>query len=588
MINTLRIAIARDDINLCRQLVEQGVKTSEFHKGCESCTPVCVAFAQDNLEMVELLLDYGFPVNGRLCENSQDPGFTPALLALKNGNDDLLDIALNHSTYPGSILEDGLIFAAVYFQNFEDENSSSDVSTSDVSTDTNDDGEDMGLDGYECLRFLLARLKKHALDIGTEGQPSSAAESSSTERGLTATSLHRPDVKDSWFLSILDFKVRILDLQWLDQQGFCEVTGIWTEDTAGIAALHLATALKDTMSTKLLLHYGATVDVASVMYHTPLHFAALNADLDLTSFLIQNGANIDARDSFLKTAAMMAIERNSLEILEMLYKYGANFSCRDIYGDDVLAYSCNSTAPVLAFVLSKGYHPTLNHQGLSPLGPALRSKHQGVPALALNSTLAFDHAANVARIALATIIGESNPSLLRKLMRRASPSAIPFPTSEHSKFGWYVSALHCAAAADRPDMLDILLQYGADVEVHEAIEGTPLITACSARRFLCVKLLVSRGAAISYHKDGTVWSGVRAAERYPEIVAWLLCGRFTSQKALSNHAHLGTVDKLCVLWAGNKIFEILLLGKLGRRQEESLLEQCIRVSQFRKSIAGVL
>lgn len=376
---------------------------------------------------------------------------------------------------------------------------------------------------------------------------------------------------------------------WLDETRFQDDINLVSFECAeGCTALHQAAAAGSENATRLLLQHGADVNMPNSMGKTPLHIAAEIPSSKVSLCLIQHGANIDARGRNLKTAAMIAADNDRLELVEILYNCGANFLTRDTFGDDVLAYSCFSTAPVLAFVLSKGYRPTLNCCGLSPLGPALRSKNQGVPALALNSDLAFYRAADVSHIALVDVIKENDPSLLRKLLRRALPSNTPFPISENAKIDGIISVLHVAASSDRPDMLEVLLQHRADIEFHAEMEGTPLITACAAGRLSCVKLLVRRGAAISYCKDGTVWNGVRAAERYPEIVAWLLCGRFTSQKALSDCAHPDTVDQPYGLWAGTETLEISLSGKLRRRWEESLLEQCIRISQFRSSRLGTV
>lgn len=519
---------------------------------------MCVAFARNDSKLAELLVEHGFPVNGRLCTNSQYPEFTPALLALRHGNKKLLNLALKHSAYPELISKDCLIFASVYFQS------------------------------HQSLEMLLSGQQNHTQDAQTDTTPSSDAGSVSTERNLTLKPLYQRDAEAPFLSVILDAVIPIADLQWVDHESVSKTANISIEDAEGISALHLAAALDDIASAKLLLQHGATVDVVSYMCKTPLHFAACGANADLVSYLIQYGANVDARDSCLETASMLAALADFPKALDTLCRAGADLSYRDISGHDVLYYACNSSAAVLAFVLSKGCRPTLDYGGIPPLGPALRSKYPGVPALALNSTLAFEHAAGVALVALGIIVSQNNTSLLRKLMRRASPSATPFPTSEHAKLHAIASILHVSVSTDQHDMVDVLLEYGADIEFHAEMEGTPLITACAAGRFSSVKLLVFRGATISYRKDGRVWSGVKAAERYPEIVVWLLCGRFSSQKPLSDRAHPETMNQPCRLWAGTEELEIPLSGELRRRWRESLLGQCIRISQFRRSRLGTV
>lgn len=285
---------------------------------------------------------------------------------------------------------------------------------------------------------------------------------------------------------------------------------------------------------------------------------------------------------------MLSAQTNSLRNLNLLYERGANFLLRDFYGRDVLSFACTSSAEVLATVLSKGYRPTLDYLGLSPLGLALANESPGVASLALNSALAFDHTNDLSRVNLSMIIRTTPLSLLRKLMRRLPLSSFPFPTHEQTRRSRSVSVLHSAVSVDQPERLEILLHYGADIEYHDENVGTPLIAACATARFACVKTLVRRGSKISYEKDGQTWSAVEAAFRYPDIVAWLLCGRFTSQRALCDIADFDTRGKNLELWSGIEERNVLLSGELGRLEEESLLEQCIRISHFRRDNLGIV
>lgn len=97
--------------------MEQGDRPEFIHVGCESCTPVCLAYKKKSWELISLLVERGFPVTGRLCSMyGEDRGFTPLLLALKTQNVDMFKLALQNSESPLSFQNDSLVFATLYFK----------------------------------------------------------------------------------------------------------------------------------------------------------------------------------------------------------------------------------------------------------------------------------------------------------------------------------------------------------------------------------------------------------------------------------------------------------------------------------------
>jgi len=77
------------------------------------------------------------------------------------------------------------------------------------------------------------------------------------------------------------------------------------------------------------------------------------------------------------------------------------------------------------------------------------------------------------------------------------------------------------------DIINLLLDAGAHLNQDGGPYGTALIAACTIGRLLAVKLLISRGARTTFMKDGSTINVLNAAKRFPEIIHWLLIGRFT-------------------------------------------------------------
>jgi ankyrin repeat protein len=86
--------------------------------------------------------------------------------------------------------------------------------------------------------------------------------------------------------------------------GFEDVIGELLEDGVDIdetdgqeeAALHKAVRLDNFMAAKILLDFGANVNVADCVGMTPLHWAALTGIDAMVDLLLSNYANVDAAD----------------------------------------------------------------------------------------------------------------------------------------------------------------------------------------------------------------------------------------------------------------------------------------------------
>ncbi|GME39292.1 uncharacterized protein K452DRAFT_357690 [Neofusicoccum parvum] len=268
----------------------------------------------------------------------------------------------------------------------------------------------------------------------------------------------------------------------------------------------------------------------------------------MVSLLLQHGARPNARDNLLATASILAAFRGHLPTLSVLHAAGADLDLRDTVGLNVLVWACKRNAPILAFVLNKGYRPVPNYFGNWPL--------------------------------------EAKPTLLRKLLKRTLPAGAVFSAAEQAQSSGCISALHCAAVANKTKMLDVLLEFGADVETEDPVEGTPLMIACATGRFAAVEFLVRRGARAAYESEGVSWSSVKAAEKYPEVVEWLLVGRYTSQKKLERSPGVETEPSAFRSWSGVRAVEVPLSGKLARSAGKSMLDYYVHLHEFWRDMEG--
>ncbi|KAF7864009.1 hypothetical protein EAF04_006974 [Stromatinia cepivora] len=87
------------------------------------------------------------------------------------------------------------------------------------------------------------------------------------------------------------------------------------------------------------------------------------------------------------------------------------------------------------------------------------------------------------------------------------------------------TALYCAATSSReqsPEIVKLLIEHGAELEIDKPSHGTPLMGACYFGRYDMVALLLKEGASTTCKKaDGTELTALEEARHHPEIITLL-------------------------------------------------------------------
>jgi ankyrin repeat protein len=106
--------------------------------------------------------------------------------------------------------------------------------------------------------------------------------------------------------------------------------------------LEIAASGASLASIKLLLQYGAKVNVQSKPGRTALMAATANADTGVASLLLDEGADINFRDSRRMTALLVAVSNPQVPpaTIYLLLARGAAIEASDEYGDTPLLAAC--------------------------------------------------------------------------------------------------------------------------------------------------------------------------------------------------------------------------------------------------------
>lgn len=241
-----------------------------------------------------------------------------------------------------------------------------------------------------------------------------------------------------------------------------------TPDEKGNTALIRAAATGTVAELRELIAKGSNVRHANALGITALHFAA--SDPVRARILIEAGADVNAVSKQGRAPVHIAASApGSLATLQLLAAKGADLKATDKGGNDalLLAVGCNDE-PMTRFLLDQGLTPNPdNPAGNTPLQAAASHGNIAITRLLL---------ARKARPDAASIRGgevKHGPIQLRQL-----------------------TPLMLAAAYGSPELLNLLLDAGANINAKDCRGMTPLMlsVASETQRADVVKLLLKRGA----------------------------------------------------------------------------------------------
>uniref|UniRef100_A0A452I981 Ankyrin repeat and SOCS box containing 18 n=1 Tax=Gopherus agassizii TaxID=38772 RepID=A0A452I981_9SAUR len=169
----------------------------------------------------------------------------------------------------------------------------------------------------------------------------------------------------------------------------------------GLAPLHLCTNQNTLGCAKLLVKYGAMVDLPNEeTQETPLHIAAKHGLCDHTLLYLRYGASVDRKNSRKETALSVTCgqakeqeEQGSyLQVCRLLVMYGADVNTTDEEEKSPLHKACkNASHGLVQFLLqNKADVNAIDYNGASPLSCILQSaafKQQWKPHLTVQTLL---------------------------------------------------------------------------------------------------------------------------------------------------------------------------------------------------------
>ena len=348
--------------------------------------------------------------------------------------------------------------------------------------------------------------------------------------------------------------------------------GVRVADNDGDTCLMLAAYFGHTETVRYLVglpdvevNYAANDDS-----FIALHCAVQEGHADVVEVLIDAGADIDAKTSDACTPFHYACEDGKLTILKMLLKAGANVCATYNDGDTCLkAASGNGhtetvrylvglkevdvnhtadggeTALHHAVIRNNESHPEVvqvlidagadieikNGNGRSPLHTASRFGKLGTVKMLVRAGAGVRVADNDGDTCLTLAAYFGHTETVRYLV------GLPDVEVNHEENDSF-TALHFAVQEGRRDVVEVLIDAGADIDARTSEGCAPLHYACGGGKLAIVKVLVKAGADVcaTYNEGATTCVMSAVHDRHTETVRYLVGLPNVDVNAANNHS----------------------------------------------------
>ena len=337
-----------------------------------------------------------------------------------------------------------------------------------------------------------------------------------------------------------------------------------TDDKA--APLTLSSDWNNFMAVYLLLNHGADANIAVANGYTPLHWAVMKGNQNLVKLFLKKNALINTQDAEGNSPLHTAVSEGFFDITKLLVKKGSNVNLQNKEGrtplflgvknkheqlikllieneaDVSIGYKENSTE---RFYLVRG-----KERGRAAWHYVLVKKH----LLGLFLKLANGGSLNVADFGdvLRSGQGKDPPEGTRNKLQKEHESMFKEITD--------TTLLHIASEIiNEPEIIDLLVKSGANVNAQDAEGFTPLHMAAIHGNLKIVKKLVDLDADVNIiTTDGKNAAELAHLNEELEIEEYLKSKMVSSQRTNENEFDSERADLLIEAYKHEQLIKLLI------------------------------
>lgn len=256
-------------------------------------------------------------------------------------------------------------------------------------------------------------------------------------------------------------------------------------------AMHFAVLAGQSDVVRFLIDQDMSVNIPTDLGQSPLHFAAQIGDEFIIAMLVENGAILDAQDVNGRTPLHYAAENAARMSVKFLLDFQANPNIMDNrYCTPLQLATEIGDTECVRMLLEGGSTPDVCFDKLSVRDPI------------------------VSWSALHVAAKNSNLEVMRMFLENDANADVANNMN--------MTPLHVAAGQNCPEMIDLLVEYHADVLALDKDKETPLVVAIRARYLENVKRLCDNMAINTINTKEETPLHIAAKLGYYEIVDHLL------------------------------------------------------------------
>jgi ankyrin repeat protein len=253
-------------------------------------------------------------------------------------------------------------------------------------------------------------------------------------------------------------------------------------DSRGATALHYAAWEPHEAIVHLLLDYGADIHIQGGENETVLQNAALGGHKEVVALLLENGADVNVQGGSMGNALAAAAYEGSKEIVELLLHKGALVNAKGGGYNDALQRSAFNGHEYGTEVRERLSSAVGDRAHISELAELLL--HAGVEVKAKGQQYC-----NVLRVAASKATSQEVKAVIELLLSKEIEIEGKNDTNN------YGTALQAAAAQGHQEIVEMLLDHGAEVNSTGQMWGSPLRAAAWNGLHDIVEVLLRHGAA---------------------------------------------------------------------------------------------
>ncbi|MCJ1469996.1 hypothetical protein MMC07_008641 [Pseudocyphellaria aurata] len=272
------------------------------------------------------------------------------------------------------------------------------------------------------------------------------------------------------------------------------------KDLRGMTPLHHAVRSNSEGIVRLLLREGAEILPRDIYGRTALHMAVQKIDYSesMAQLLLDNGSDINSKDESRSTEPHPAARYGDAKVVELLLNQGAKIEEKDWHESTALHYAAMfEDEQVVKLLLNRGAKvEEKDNDGYTALHWAVIAGQVTVAQLLLleNGRIVFweDRHGLPLLYHAVTIEDDSKALLMTQLLLESG--ANPNEKIMDSKYNAGTTVLHWAAMYGREEIVQKLLDDGAEVEESDKYGNTALDAASLRGQWSTRQILLDRGA----------------------------------------------------------------------------------------------